>query len=549
MLQHLYIRNYILIEELSIDFMPGFSVITGETGAGKSILLGALNLLLGERISGKLLKDNSKKAIFEAEFNINGYNLKPLFEKLDLDYESQTIIRREILPSGKSRAFINDTPVSLTDLRKITERLIDIHSQHENLLLNNPAFRYSVLDTIAGTTTLLEDYQTTLSRYKSLKKELSFLKEKALVSQKERDFLQYQFDQLEEADLQENEYQEIETKIETLSHYEDIKQAFSQIVYALNEQEDDIPAQINRLIDSLTPVTRFMEDAKQWQDRLQQVSVELQDIADEVFHKNELLEYNPAELESLRNRLDLLNSLMQKLSVSSYENLLAEKTVIDKKLQEIDSFDDRIENTSKALTKEEKKLHQLADELSKKRLSAAPVLAQNILDIIKHLGMPKAQFEIQVIPQETFSAYGKDELIFLFSATKKTPEPVHKVASGGELSRIMLALKSILAEKQNLPSLIFDEIDTGISGETAAQMAAIMKKMGHHMQLIAITHLPQITAVGQHHYLVEKIDTDTESTTTMRQLSPDERIQEVAKMLSNGKITNAMLQTAKELLN
>ncbi len=550
MLNHLYIQNFILIDELSIDFHSGFSVVTGETGAGKSIFLGALSLLLGNRASGKTSKDDTRKTIIEASFGISGFNLKLLFEKNNLDYSDDTIIRREILPTGKTRAFINDTPVNVSLLKTIGEHLLDIHSQHDNLWLNNTDFQLSILDSMADTKALISSYQNILGQYTQAKQQLTTLEKNAVAWQQEKDYLQFQFDQLKKANLQSNEQEEIEKELELLNHFEEINLLLNQIKSEFYESDENILSKIERTKNDLAKVSDFYGNAVEWHSRMDSISIELNDLIREITSASADMSFDPERQNYLKERMNLIYSLQQKHRVSTIEGLLTIQQTLEQQLQKIENSDEEIYKLKKTIEKHQTELKKQAKVLSEKRKTAIPVIEKKIVRLIKELGIINGQFKIDLLfSNEEFGTKGSDQIQFLFNANKEGQlEPVQQVASGGELSRLMLAVKSLLVEKRNLPTIIFDEIDTGVSGAIASAMGKIMKKISNNLQLITITHLPQIAALGNHHYRVEKTETNTHTFISVAYLQEKERIIEIAKMLSAGTITDFSLKNAEELL-
>lgn len=548
MLNSLYISNYLLIDEEEIQFSDGFAVITGETGSGKSILINALGLLSGNRNKGNIAKNSEKKIVFEATF-INHGIPDNFFEKNELDYDDALIIRREILPSGRSRFFINDTPTTSSTVKEITETLIDIHSQHQNLILNNPEFQISILDTLAGNDELLKKYKHSYHQYITTKKELEKIKELQKSESKEKDYIEYRLKTLKEADLKEKEYEELEAKIKELSNFEEIKNVLSAQVYKFYDSEDAIISQISNAADELSRIENFLQETSGWKERFTSIEIELSDLLNEIAAKNEDLEFDPDEYNRLTERYNLLNSLMQKFSASSVDELMAEQQQLEIKLNEINNYDDEIATLEKKLGEITSRLEKLAKELTLKRTAIKTKAENEIKSIITELGIKNGTVKIEISPADRFTSNGKNKVTLFFSANKQTqPGPISEIASGGEISRLMLAIKSILARKKNTGTIIFDEIDTGVSGEIADKMANILKSMSKNMQIIAITHLPQIAAKGDAHLMVSKIDTDKETLTTVKQITGEERITEIAKMMSGQKITDAARENAKHLL-
>ncbi len=550
MLKHLYIQNYILIDELSIDFHSGFSVVTGETGAGKSIFLGALSLLLGNKFSGKVYKDEDKKTVIEATFIIDKFHIQTIFEENDIDYLKETIIRREILTNGKTRGFINDTPVNISVLKTIGEHLIDIHSQHDNLWLNNTDFQLSILDSIAETDSLIHSYQTILNHYSQAKQELSVLEKQAQSWQQEKDYLEFQFNQLDKANLKAEEQESIEKELELLNHFEEIHVILNQLNLDFYENDENILVKIEKARTDLEKISSFFSPAEEWHRRMESIAIELNDLINEISSATTDMSFDPEKQNFLKERLDLVYSLEQKHHVNTIEALLDIKQTLNEKLGKIENVDEDIKALKNVIEKYQTELIKQAKALSEKRKKAIPEIEKNIIQQIKELGIKNGEFKIELTENiEHFDENGINQIQFLFNANKEGRlEPINQVISGGELSRLMLAVKSLLAEKRNLPTIIFDEIDTGISGAIASSMGQIMKKMATHIQLIAITHLPQIAALGNHHYQVLKTETEKHTTINVTQLLEHERITEIAKMLSANKITDSSLRNAEELL-
>ena len=549
MLKSLCISNFILIENQEIEFYDGFTVITGETGAGKSILINALNLILGSRPKGNILYNPSKKAVFEAIFeNINIE--KSFFEKYDIDYDKTIIIRREILPSGKSRLFINDTPVNISVVKELSTKIIDIHSQHQNLLIQSSDFQASIIDSTANNQSLLNEYKILYKRYKLLNNELNELQEKQEKSQTEKDFLQYRLKLLKDAQINENEIENLEQKVKELSNFEEIKIILSSIVHKFYNSENAILQEINNAIHDLEKTQDFLSEAQEWSNRMQSLEIELSDILNEISNKNENLIFDEEEYNTILERYNLLNELLRKFNASTTEELLNEQNSLETKLSEITSYESKIAELEKEINKIEKQLFDLAKQIHTSRIKVKPNVEKNIEMIIKNLGIKNGRIIIEIKSSNKLHHNGMDEINIKFSANKQSKiEPINQVASGGELSRIMLAIKSLIASHKNIPTIIFDEIDTGVSGEIATKMAEIMKKISTKTQIIAITHLPQIAAKGKNHLVVEKIDKNNKTITIVKNVSGDQRIKEIAKMLSGNKITSASIENAKLLMN
>jgi len=550
MLKSLHITNYALITELHIDFELGFSVITGETGAGKSIILGALSLILGQRADSKSIKIDADKCIIEAEFNISAYKkLNDFFTENDLDKEGDfCLIRRELTSSGKSRAFINDTPVSLNVVKDLSNRLIDIHSQHENLLLSNDTYQLEVVDIIAQNTATLATYRQTYQFWRGLQLELKQLQKTADKQASDVDYIQFQFQQLYDANLSENEQAELEIEQETLAHAEEIK---SELIKAQQLMTDEHMS-LSMLWESLTAVSRikgYIPNGENWYERIHSSLIELKDIASEINLFEERVEFNPIRLEWVENRLSELFTLQKKYKVNTVAELVELRNDFAEQLQRIGSFDEDLVALKNKLAASFIQLQQDAQKLTDSRAKARKPIEKYLIEQLTKLGMPNIQFQVDLSVLTEFTENGNDEVQFLFSANKNRPvQPVTQIASGGEVSRLMLSIKSLVANKADLPTIIFDEIDTGVSGEIAHRMGEIMKAMSNDMQVITITHLPQIAGKGAQHYRVFKDDSGLQTQTHIQRLQLDERINELAQMLSGKIITPAALLNAKELL-
>ena len=550
MLASISIKNYALINELHIDFSSGLSIITGETGAGKSILLGALGLVLGNRADTSTLKDADHKCIVEANLHIGKYNLHHFFESEDLDYESNTIIRREILPSGKSRAFVNDTPVTLTVLNALRSKLIDIHSQHQTMQLSNQEFQFQLLDAFAKNESKLASYQRGLEKYTISKKKLEELQHNQREANLQYDYNLHLYNELVEANIVEDEQIGLEEKLEKINNVEDIKLNLSEALHISNDETIGIQNLLYTLENRLQKIAPFSKEYQELSDRITSVKIELDDIVGELETANESVDFNPSEAEQLNDRLQLLYNLQKKHYVNSNEELLAIQDKLSEKVSIVENAEQSIlaqENELKQITD---KLDDLATKISEARKKIIPKLSKELEAILDNLGMSQARFSIKNSLSENYFKNGKDTLQFLFSANKGGQfGELKKVASGGELSRIMLAIKKVLSENSQLPTIIFDEIDTGVSGEISNKMASIMSTMSEQMQVITITHLPQIAAKGNQHYKVYKEEVNNSTTTSLKQLSADERIVEIAEMLSGKDISDSALTHARELLN
>jgi len=550
MLTSLKISNYALIEELYVELDQSFTIITGETGAGKSILLGALGLIIGQRADLSALKDQSKKCIIEAQFNIEKYDLHLLFKQNDWDYDIHTIVRREITPNGKSRAFINDSPVNLSQLKELGDQLIDIHSQHNTLTLNNNLFQLKLIDSLADNKSLLSDYKLAYSTYKSVKKKL-YQKEESIVKAKaEENFLQFQFDELDQLKLSSDEDEELEEEQRSLEHMEETKTSMNHALNVLVYQDENAIDLMRLGKSQLSDASKFNKIAEELKERLSSLLIEIQDITSEIESENNNLEYDPDRLEFIRNRLSSIYSIQKKHGVSTNQELIDIKSSIESKLLEISNFDNDIEELKLEVSKIELLLNKYASDLTARRNSAAPILESKVKELLIRLGMKNASLTVKVISNQEFSSSGKEDIQFLFTANKGLEErELSKVASGGELSRLMLAIKSILARKVKMPTIIFDEIDTGVSGEIADKVGDILKLISKELQVVSITHLPQMAAKGNSHLKVYKEDIDGETRSFIKVLNNEERIEELAKMLSGSKMSVAAIDNAKALLN
>lgn len=551
MLKSLYIKNYALIDSLEIDFESGFSVITGETGAGKSIILGALSLILGQRADSKALKQGESKCIIEGTFNVSAYDLKDFCEEAGIEYDPKSyILRREVLSSGKSRAFINDSPVSLNELKELGGFLIDIHSQHQNLMLGDTHFQLQVVDSLAGTGSLIKEYQNAFRIYKQADKALSELKELAEKNKADEDYFRFQYEALSEAKLTEGEQEELEQELSTLNHAEDIKSALYKIHTLLSDDDKGIVSALKEGLNAANGLVGVYPESESIIQRLDSAYIDLRDLSSETERKAGDVEFDPERLAFIDERLDQLYTLQQKHRVSSISELISIFDELTIKLNNIDSYDQQIEECEKDLQIKQEKMLTLAEKLSKQRKASAPKIEKQLIEKITYLGMPNVRFECQITTKPHAENTGIDDLQFMFSANKNVPlQPVADVASGGEISRVMLCLKSMIAGATALPTIIFDEVDTGVSGDVADKMGQIMKEFGQQMQVIAITHLPQIAAKGKSHYFVYKADAPSGTTTNLKRLTDKERVQEIAQMLSGSKITDAAIENAKEMLN
>lgn len=550
MLKHLYIKSYALIDELDIELHPGFSTLTGETGAGKSIILGALSLLLGGRADSKAIKAGEKKCTVEATFDITSLNLNDFFEQEELDNESdECIIRREVLASGKSRSFINDTPVSLQQLKALTSQLIDIHSQHKNLLLNQEHFLIDTLDGVAANAHIRTEYKSLYDQYRALRQEKEELEQQIQSAKAEEDYLTFQATQLNEANLTGTEQDELENELNTLSHAEEIKNALFQTSDLLQEGENNLLGQLRTCIQLLHGQAEVFNKAKELADRLDSSYIELNDIADDIGRYAEEVEFNPERLTFVNDRLNLIYTLEQKHHVSTVAELIALQEDINRRLQSLNTSDERLRELDDALNGCTKQLQKTAATLSESRQEAAKHLTENLKERLTDLGMPHTELEFAFIPKSPTPS-GTDGVSLLFSANRSVPkQDVSHIASGGEIARLMLALKAATTHYAPLPTIIFDEIDTGVSGRIAEKMALTMKEMSTNGQIISITHLPQIAARGDYQYRVFKQEEKQGTVSHIAKLSDAERIEEIAHMLSGETLTDAAIHNAQSLLD
>lgn len=550
MLKQLYIKNFTLIDELDIGFQPGFSVMTGETGAGKSIILGAIGLLLGNRADAKLVKAGEARCIIEAHFDVSRYELEPFFEQNDIDFdENDCIVRREVNASGKSRAFINDTPVSATLMRELGDRLVDIHSQHQNLLLSKEDFQRSVVDIIAGNATLLGNYQQLFNDYRKAEKAYEDFKTETERNAQSADFMRFQLDELLDAKLQADEQEQLEQQRDTMSHAEDIKSALFEAENLLLGDENGIVSNTQRIARQVGDVASFYPAANELSERLESCRIELKDIADEMNKALDSIDFDPQQLDSIHQRLDLLYSLQQKHQVSSVADLIALRDELQQEIGHIENSDEELAELRKLADDLRQKCVEMARKLTATREKSARKVEKEVETRLVALGIPNVRFNVE-LAEKPLSIDGADKILFLFSANKSTPmQPVSEVASGGEVARVMLSLKAMISGAVKLPTIIFDEIDTGVSGRVAEQMAHIMREMGdHERQVISITHLPQIAAAGSSHYRVSKTETAKGTQTSMVLLTAEERVAEIAQMLSGSEVTSAAIANAKQLL-
>ncbi len=550
MLRQLYIRNFTLIDELDITFKPGFSVITGETGAGKSIILGAIGQILGNRADARMVKAGCDKCVIEAHFDLSNYDMESFFDDNDIDYEPEDcIIRRELKANGKSRAFINDTPVALTTARELGQQLVDIHSQHQNLLLQKEDFQLNVVDIIAHNSQLLNDYRTLFDGYAKAKAALREKEEECEKDRANEDFLRFQADELVKAQLIDGEQEELEQELETLSHAEDIKGALFDADNLLSGDDRCITQSCKTMLSRLSDIGDVYPAIRQVTERIDSAYIELKDIARDISNLAESIDFDPARLTMANERLDTIYTLQKKHHVESVAELIAIRDSLTARLNDITNSEDMLEDMRRQVEDMHRKATEAAARLTESRQEAARHVTEQLLAQMTALGMPNARFEIKFETKE-LAADGADRISYMFSANKNVPlEPIAQVASGGEVARVMLSLKAMISGAVKLPTIIFDEIDTGVSGRVAEMMAQIMRQMGRaDRQVISITHLPQIAALGTTHYKVEKTDTDDTTISRMRMLGHDERITEIAQMLSGSNISDAAIENAKSLL-
>lgn len=550
MLKSLYIKNYALIDSLEIDFESGFSVITGETGAGKSIILGALSLILGQRADMKAIKKDADKCIIEGTFDVSAYDLKDFCVENDIEYDPQTyILRREILAAGKSRAFINDSPTGLNELKLLGEQLIDIHSQHENLLLSDNHFQLQVVDTLAGNKKLLNEYKEAFKAFKSAEKELTDQRNAIEKTKAEEEFFRFQYTALQDAHLSDGEQEELELELETLNHAEDIKSGLYKIHKLLSDDEMGIVSSLKESLSTAQHLSKVYAQANEMWSRIETAYIDLNDMSANLERMAEDVEFSPERLELVQQRLDMIYGLQARHKMSTVAELLTYQKELEEKLNQIDLSDEHLKQLEKQLTAKKGVALTLSTKLSKQRKTATKTIEKTLVDKIAPLGMPNVRFECQITPKKEPDITGEDDLEFLFSANKNmTLQPVAQIASGGEISRFMLCLKSMIAGATALPSIIFDEVDTGVSGEIADKMGLIMKEFGQNMQVLAITHLPQIAAKGKAHYKVYKEDSEKSTVTNLIRLTDEQRLNEIAGMLSGATVTDAAKENAKAML-
>lgn len=550
MLKRLHISNFALIEEVKVNFPANLTVVTGETGAGKSIFLEALSLVLGARADIGVLQDKTKKCIVEAEFDIKNYQLSDFFTDNELDYESVSIIRREINPEGKSRAFINDSPVTLTLLKQLGEKLVDIHSQHETLMLNESVFQFDVIDSIASTHPLFQHYKKQFNLFNQKKKHLALLEEQELQAKKDLDYYQFLFNELEEITINPGDLKRLEEESASLENAEFIKSGLLKSATLISEEENNLLSSFASVKQQLNQLSKFGETYKTLAEKANSLYIELKELSNDLLDTESGVNFNPVKLQEINSKLDKLNRLLKKHNAKSEEELISIKEGIENKLQQFGSLENEIEKAKKEITLLKKDLFQSGNELHQKRSAAIPDLEKNIKTILGSLSMPNANFKVELNLIEEPGTNGLNIIKFLFSANKGSDyKELHKVASGGELSRLMLSIKSIMATRKALPTIIFDEIDTGVSGDVADKIGQILLKMGEKMQVISITHLPQIASKGRFHLFVYKNDDKNKTISHIKELNKEERVVEIAKMLSTGNPSASAIKNAKDLLN
>ena len=550
MLKTLHISNYALITTLTIDFEAGMSVLTGETGAGKSIIIGALSLIQGQRADTRMVKEGTEKSIVEAEFDVKNYSLKSFFENNDLDYNDACLIRREIATNGKSRAFINDTPVPLNLLRELSDKLLDIHSQHENLLLSTENYQLMVVDAVAQNINELTDFKQSFTEWNEAKSDLNKLRKEADRRNADLDYLRFQLNQLDEAKLTVGEQTDLEAELEMLSHVEEIKLALGQADHLLTNEDTNVLKSVKDITVALRRINNYLPESTNWTERLEAVLIELKDMAADISLAQNKLEFNPERLEMLDNRLNLIYSLQKKFRVDTIEKLIELRESFRNQLNRIENMEEELIEAQKRVEACFQVMKINAETLTETRRKAIPAIEKYLVEQLHLLGMPDVRFVVSIMPATEYTEKGNDVVEFQFSANKnRSVQPVSLIASGGEVSRLMLAIKSLLIRQSDLPTIIFDEIDTGVSGEISGRMGEIMRKMSQSTQLIVITHLPQIASKGHTHYSVYKDNTGTQTETHIRRLTPDQRIKELASLLSGKTITEAAMMNARELLN
>lgn len=552
MLTHISIRNYALIERVEVDFISGFSVITGETGHGKSVFLGAISMLLGQRSDVKAIREGAEKCVIEGCFDISGFGLKPFFEENEMDYDDECIVRRELSANGRSRAFVNDTPVGVSQLKELGAKLIDIHSQHQNLLIADKNYQLSVLDTLAGDKDLLDAYGAEYNAYMSLAREIEHMKSELDKSRRDEEWLRFQLNELESASLKEGELEELEQEVQELSHAEDIQAALYGACNSIDgDERGSLLTALRDASAALARVASHYSAAAEFSERLESNYIELKDCCSEMMQRAERVQFAPDRLDFVERRIALIYDLQKKHRVATEGELIALYNDIATRLERISCGDDDIKDAEKRLASLRSRLTTMATELTEKRKQSAERLKKDITAILVNLGMPVIRFEVDFVKANDFTSHGVDNVNFLFSANSSSaPQPLSDVASGGEMSRVMLALKSLIASETNQPTLIFDEVDTGVSGVIAERMGRLMQQMGSaNRQVLSITHLPQVAALGANHYKVYKEETEKGTVTNMVKLEQQERVREIAQMMSGEMLTDAALENASLLLS
>jgi len=548
-LKSLSIKNYALIDSLDIDFSGGLNILTGETGAGKSILLGAIGMIIGQRADSSVLRDKSEKCTSEGIFDIRNYGMQSFFDENELDYEDVTILRREITPQGKSRAFINDTPVNVKVLHDLGLKLIDIHSQHQNLELNEKNYQLRMVDLVAGNMEILKNYTSAYKSFLSLQENLNKSLLLAEQSKKDLDYYEFQHTQLSDAKLVEKEQSELELLLEEMTHAEEIKSVFGQAYQFIIGDERSVLSLLKENLTNIEKLGLVLPEAEQIFKRLKTVYIELKDIAEESSVIEDRTENNPEQIEQVNRRLDLIYSLQQKHRVTTVAELLQIQADFEAKIQLVSSYDREIEQLQLKIQNQKGTLVELAGKISLKRKAVTPSIENKVIDVLRNVGIPNAAFQLKFGNLKDFSSFGLDEVSFMFSANKNQElQEIGKIASGGEMSRLMLAIKTLITDARSLPTIIFDEIDSGISGEVALKMGQILEQMSGTVQVLNITHLPQIAAKGNHHYKVYKFDLNEQTFTSIKKLTAQERVEEIAQMLSGENFSATALETAKELL-
>lgn len=550
MLKKLRISNFALIEEVKVNFPDNLTIVTGETGAGKSIFLEALSLVLGARADVGVLQDKTKKCVVEAEFDLSNYNLKDFFTQNETDYEIHSILRREINPEGKSRAFINDSPVTLSILKQLGEKLVDIHSQHETLMLNESVFQFDVIDSVASTLPLFQQYKKQFQVFNQKKKHLSELEEQEMQAKKDLDYYRFLFNEIEEIDFNSGDLKTLEEESAMLENAEYIKTGLLKSAGIISEEETNLLSNLSFVKQQLLQLSKFGDTYKSLYEKANSLHIELKELSNDISDTESKVNFNSGKLEEINSKLDKINRLLKKHNAETEEELISIKTEIENKLQQFGSLETEIEKAKKEIELIKKDLQQMAAKLNKKRKEAIPSLEKEIKTILGNLSMPNANFKVELEMLNDFGTYGLNSIKFLFSANKGSDfKELHKVASGGELSRLMLSIKSIMATQKALPTIIFDEIDTGVSGDIADKIGQILVKMSNKMQVISITHLPQIASKGKFHLFVYKHDQNDKTISHIKELNKDERVVEIAKMLSTGNPSPSAIKNAKDLLN